>query len=115
MLYAFYHSSNKQFFYTIQEFDENRFKQAMFYSFLDAVVEGVAFVALVLFIKAQTNVNVGAITVNYIAKKNLFWVILMVGSTCCSGAFGFFIQHYGVAPDLNFDEFLAPQINGTQK
>jgi len=114
MLYAFYHSSNKQFFYTIKDFDENRFKQAMFYSFLDAVVEGVAFVALVLFIKAQTNVNVGAITVNYIAKKNIFWVILMVGSTCCSGAFGFFIQHYGVAPDLNFDEFLAPQINGTQ-
>ncbi|GMI41159.1 hypothetical protein TrCOL_g2730 [Triparma columacea] len=100
-----YYSSNKKYFYTIDELDDAGFKQALTFSAVDFVLEAVTFAAMLVVFALQANINVTAVGVEYVRRKDLFLPILGTGVTITFGSFAFFVKHNGVDPEFKWDQF----------
>lgn len=105
MLPILYYSSNKKFFYTIDELDDAGFQQALIFSAVDFMLEAVTFAAMLVVFALQANINVTAVGVEYVRRKDLFLPILGIGVCITLVAFGFFVKHYGMDPEFKWDQF----------
>ncbi|GMI27202.1 hypothetical protein TrCOL_g9466 [Triparma columacea] len=105
MLPILYYSSNKKYFYTIDELDDAGFKQALIFSAVDFVLEAVTFAAMLVVFALQANINVIAVGVEYVRRKDLFLPILGMGVALTIATFAFFVKHFGMDPEFKWDQF----------
>lgn len=105
MLPILYYSSNKKYFYTIDELDDAGFKQALIFSAVDFVLEAVTFAAMLVVFALQANINVIAVGVEYVRRKDLFLPILGMGVCFTIATFSFSVKHFGMDPEFKWDQF----------
>jgi len=113
MLPVLYDCPNKQWFYTICDFDDGGFEKALYFSSADFFLELVTFVAMLIFLIFSLKIRVMELGVAYMKKQKLFIPILAISVTIPISSFTFFVMHTGVDPNGDFDpaKFLTVNIN----
>ncbi|GMH86690.1 hypothetical protein TrVE_jg11902 [Triparma verrucosa] len=105
MLPILYYSSNKKYFYTIDELDDAGFKQALTFSAVDIVLEAATFAFMLVVFALHANIFVAAVGVEYVHRKDLFLSIFGMGVVVTAVSFAFFVKHYGVDPEFKLEKF----------
>ena len=107
MLLILYYGPNKQWMYTIDEFDDEDFKRSLWFSTIDFGLEFATFAVMLLVFSLHANINVYGVGFQYLTDKGLFAPVMAIAFTITFTSFAFFVKHYGVDPGFMFDEFTA--------
>lgn len=103
MLPFLYYSPNKKWFYTLEDYDDEDYHRALYYSSVDFVLEMVTFAAMLVFFALHAKINVYGVGIGYFRRKKLFVMTLLMGMVITQMAFGFFSKEQGCDPTFKFD------------
>jgi hypothetical protein len=102
MLWFLYYGFNKQYFYVIQDMDDEAFGKAFRFCMLDAGMQLLGFAALGVYLRINTGLRVLEVALAYVRNQQLHRSILFLSMTISITAFGFFVVHAGIDPTLQF-------------
>mmetsp|Transcript_85379 Transcript_85379/g.241834 ORF Transcript_85379/g.241834 Transcript_85379/m.241834 type:complete len:267 (-) Transcript_85379:176-976(-) len=104
MAVIFYHSPNKHLLFVFDKMTGEQLERALTFSVLDAFLESVTFVTMIVFLALSVELEAATLTLQYIRNMELYTDIFFLGVTISGIGSAFLLMHFGVDPALvSFD------------
>ncbi|GMI17107.1 hypothetical protein TrLO_g13512 [Triparma laevis f. longispina] len=102
-----YLGPNKSFLYTIEDMDDDAFKQAMLFSGIDFAMELITFLVMLLIFHLHLKIHVLTMGIVNLNEKKFLLPLLALCFMVMFGGGCFLIKHFGMDPTFKFDEFTS--------
>jgi len=100
MAVIFYHSPNKHLLFVFDKMTGEQLERALTFSVLDAFLESVTFIVVVMFLALSVDLEAATLALQYIRNTELYTDIFFLGVTISGIGSAFLLMHFGVDPAL---------------